>query len=118
MDWHGHSWWVTNQALPELACVATVGRVHQSRVYHLLVDAPEAEAAAAVAFWSAALGATARPVPQEPQFTMLDQALPGLETCVQAVDDAPRYPLDIETDDVEARPSLVVVADRPAGCAE
>src|SRR5215469_10358434 len=79
MDWHGHSWWVTNQALPELACVATVGRVHQSRVYHLLVDAPEAEAAAAVAFWSAALGATARPVPQEPQFTMLDQALPGLE---------------------------------------
>ena len=79
-----------------------MGRVHQSRVSHLLIDVPEAEAAAAAAFWSAALGAPARPLPQEPQFTMLDQALPGLETCVQAVDDAPRFHLDIETDDVEA----------------
>jgi hypothetical protein len=33
---------------------------------------------------------------------VLHQALPGLETCVQAVDDAPRYHLDIETDDIEA----------------
>ena len=46
--------------------------------------------------------ATARPVPQEPQFTLLHQALPGLATYVQAVDDAPRFHLDIETDNVEA----------------
>ena len=79
-----------------------MSRVHQSRVSHLLIDAPEAEAAAAAAFWSAALGATARPVSQWPWFIMLDQALPGLETCVQAVDDVARFHLDIETDDVEA----------------
>ena len=76
--------------------------MHQSRVYALLIDTPEAEAALAAAFWSAALGATARPVPQEPQFTRLHQALPGLVTVIQAVDDAPRYHLDIETDNVEA----------------
>ena len=76
--------------------------MHQSRVYALLIDTPEADAAPAAAFWSAALGAAARPVPQEPQFTRLDQALPGLVTAVQAVDDAPRYHLDIETDNVEA----------------
>jgi hypothetical protein len=76
--------------------------MHQSRVYALLIDTPEADAAPAAAFWSAALGATARPVPQEPQFTRLHQALPGLVTIVQAVDDAPRFHLDIETDNVEA----------------
>ena len=76
--------------------------MHQSRVYALLIDTPEADAAPAAAFWSAALGVTASPVPQEPQFTRLHQALPGLVTVVQAVDDAPRFHLDIETDNVEA----------------
>ena len=76
--------------------------MHQSRVYALLIDTPETEAATAAAFWSAALGATARPVSEEPQFTRLHQALPGLTAIVQAVDDAPRFHLDIETDDVEA----------------
>ena len=79
-----------------------MGFVHQSRVYALLIDTPQADAAPAAAFWSAALGATARPVPQEPQFALLHQALPGLVTYVQAVDDAPRLRLDIETDNVEA----------------
>jgi hypothetical protein len=74
--------------------------MHRSRVYALLIDTPEDSAAAA--FWSAALGVTARPVADEPQFTRLDRALPGLVTIVQAVDDAPRFHLDIETDDVEA----------------
>ena len=76
--------------------------MHQSRVYALLIDTPEADAVPAAAFWSAALGATARTVPQEPQFTRLHQALPGLVTAVQAVDDTPRFHLDIETDNVEA----------------
>ena len=79
-----------------------MGYMHQSRVYALLIDTPEADAAPAAAFWSAALGATARPVPEEPQFTQLHQALPGLVAYVQAVDDAPRFHLDIETDNVEA----------------
>jgi hypothetical protein len=76
--------------------------MHRSRAYALLIDTPEAEAAPAAAFWSAALGGTARPVPDEPQFTRLHQARPGLVTIVQAVQDAPRFHLDIETDDVEA----------------
>jgi hypothetical protein len=76
--------------------------MHQSRVFALLIDTPEGEAAPAAAFWSAALGATARPDLQDPQFTVLDGALPGLVTVVQAVDDAPRFHIDIETDDVEA----------------
>lgn len=76
--------------------------MHHSRVHALLIDVPEAAAAPAAAFWSAALGATARPVPRWPWYTNLHQALPGLGVAVQAVDDAPRFHLDIETDDVEA----------------
>jgi hypothetical protein len=73
--------------------------MHRSRVYAVLIDTPEPEAAAAAVFWSAALGARAEPVPSEPQFTVLHDALPGLVTAVQAVDDAPRVHIDIETDD-------------------
>jgi hypothetical protein len=76
--------------------------MHRSRVYAVLIDTPDAEAADAASFWSAALGAAARPDPSEPQFTVLHEALPGLVTVIQAVDDAPRLHLDIETDDVEA----------------
>ncbi|MCG0284868.1 MULTISPECIES: VOC family protein [Streptomyces] len=76
--------------------------MHRSRVYAVLIDAPKAEADRATAFWSAALGVTAESYPPEPQFTTLHEALPGLVTAVQAVDDAPRIHLDFETDDVEA----------------
>ncbi|MDH6628386.1 hypothetical protein M2271_006219 [Streptomyces sp. LBL] len=74
--------------------------MHRSRVSALLIDTPEPEAAAA--FWSAALGAPTSPVPSEEQFTSLHEAIPGLEVAVQAIDDAPRFHLDLETDDVEA----------------
>ncbi|MEW9553386.1 VOC family protein [Nonomuraea sp. NPDC050783] len=76
--------------------------MHRTRVYALLIDAPAAEAERAAAFWSSALGVPAEPDPDEDQFTILHGALPGLAAVVQAVDDAPRYHLDIETDDVEA----------------
>ncbi|MEY9838020.1 VOC family protein [Streptacidiphilus sp. EB103A] len=76
--------------------------MHRSRVYAVLIDTPEAEAARAASFWSAALGVPAQPVPSEPQFTVLQEALPGLVTAIQAVEDASRLHLDIETDDVEA----------------
>ena len=76
--------------------------MHRSRTYAILIDVPEAEAAQAVGFWSAALGASSRQVLTEPQFTVLDGAVPGLVTVVQAVDDAPRFHIDIETDDVQA----------------
>jgi glyoxalase superfamily protein len=76
--------------------------MHRSRVYALIIDTPQAEADEAAAFWSAALGARSQKPAAEPQFTSLHGALPDLVTAVQAVDDAPRYHIDIETDDVEA----------------
>lgn len=82
--------------------------MHRSRVYAVLIDAPTAEAAQAAAFWSAALGVPAEPFAPEPQFTTLHGALPGLVTAVQAVDDAPRFHLDIETDDVAAETARLV----------
>ncbi|WP_405862166.1 glyoxalase/bleomycin resistance/dioxygenase family protein [Streptomyces sp. NBC_01515] len=78
-------------------------QMHRSRVYALLIDTPGPEAAAAAAFWSAALGTPAEPVPGEEQFTTLHEAIPGLVTAIQSVDDLnPRFHIDIETDDVEA----------------
>ncbi|WP_262061526.1 VOC family protein [Streptomyces sp. STR69] len=77
--------------------------MHRSRVFALLIDTPGPEAAAAAAFWSAALGVPAEPVPSEEQFTTLHEGIPGLVTAVQAVDDPnPRFHIDIETDDVAA----------------
>jgi hypothetical protein len=76
--------------------------VHRSRISTLLIDTPHAEAAASVAFWSAATGVDARPVPGEEQFTHLDDPVPGLVTAVQAVGEPGRYHLDMETDDVAA----------------
>jgi len=76
--------------------------MHRSRVSTLLIDAPADRAAASAAFWSAALGVPHRSPPGEPQFDTLEGAVPNLVVAVQAVDDAPRYHLDIETDDVPA----------------
>ena len=55
-----------------------------------------------MSFWSAALGVEPVSEPGEEQFTSLPDAVPGLVTAVQAVDDQPRYHLDFETDDVDA----------------
>ena len=76
--------------------------MHRRRLSTLLIDVPSHRASDAVAFWSAALGVSANPVPGEAQFTSLPGAFPGLATAIQAVDDEPRYHVDIETDDVEA----------------
>jgi hypothetical protein len=50
----------------------------------------------------------ANPVPGEAQFTSLPGAFPGLVTAIQAVDDEPRYHVDIETDDVAAETARLV----------
>jgi hypothetical protein len=76
--------------------------MHRSRLSTILIDTPADEAPAAAAFWSAALGVPARTPPGEEQFTSLPGSLPDLTLAVQAVDDAPRYHVDIETDDVAA----------------
>ncbi|MCZ7373861.1 VOC family protein [Micromonospora sp. WMMC250] len=82
--------------------------MHRSRVYALLIDAPAAEATRAAEFWSAALGVSTRTHPAEPQFVGLHEALPGLVAAVQAVDDEPRFHLDIETDDVPAETARLI----------
>src|ERR1700749_2066656 len=82
--------------------------MHRSRLSTLLVDVPSYRASDAAAFWSAALGVPANPVPGEAQFTSLPGAFPGLVTAIQAVDDEPRYHVDIETDDVAAEPARLV----------
>jgi hypothetical protein len=76
--------------------------MHRSRLSTLLIDAPTAEATRSAAFWSAALGVETRSAPDEPQFSSLVAAVPGLVTAVQAVDDESRYHVDIEADDVAA----------------
>ncbi|SCF20413.1 Glyoxalase-like domain-containing protein [Micromonospora chokoriensis] len=83
-------------------------RMHRSRVYALLIDAPAAEATRAAEFWSAALGVSTRTHPAEPQYVGLHEALPGLVSAVQAVDDEPRLHLDIETDDVPAETARLI----------
>jgi hypothetical protein len=82
--------------------------MHRSRLSTLLIDVPSDQASDATAFWSAALGVQAHPVPGEEQFTSLPGAFPGLVTATQAVDDGPRYHVDIETDDVAAETTRLV----------
>jgi hypothetical protein len=82
--------------------------MHRSRLSTLLIDTTTDQAGAASAFWAAALGVPARPVPDEPEFTDLPGAVPGLVLAVQAVDDEPRYHVDIETDDVAAETARLV----------
>lgn len=82
--------------------------MHRSRVSTLLIDVPKENATASAAFWSAAMGVPAHPVPGEEQFTSLPHAVPGLVTAVQSVDDTPRYHLDFETDDVDAETARLI----------
>ncbi len=76
--------------------------MHRSRLSAILIDTPHASAAASTAFWSAALGTPAQVEPNEPEFTSLPGAVPGLEVAVQSVDDQARFHVDVETDDVDA----------------
>ena len=94
--------------------------MHRYRVFGLFVDAPMAEAAESVAFWSAALHAEPQVEEGDDAYTRLDGALAGLVMEVQAVDDQPRYHIDIETDDVEAEALRLIrlgatVVARPTG---
>jgi hypothetical protein len=76
--------------------------MHRSRLSTLLIDAPADQAAASAAFWSAALGVPTASPPGEPQFHTLQDCVPDLVVSVQAVHDAARFHVDIETDDVAA----------------
>ncbi|GAB3149189.1 VOC family protein [Micromonospora sonneratiae] len=82
--------------------------MHRTRLYGLFVDAPRTEADAAVTFWAAALGATPKPDADGTYHALPGAAGTELAMEVQAVDDAPRYHLDIETDDVPAEVDRLV----------
>src|ERR1700749_2151916 len=82
--------------------------MHRGRLSTLFIAVPSPRAADAAAFWSAAPGVPTNPVPGEAKFTSLPGAFPGLVTAIQAVDDEPRYHVDIETDDVAAAPARLV----------
>ncbi|HWB65587.1 MAG TPA: VOC family protein [Mycobacteriales bacterium] len=76
---------------------------HRSRLTAVLVDVPEVDRDAAVAFWCAALGRPAQPADTLSEYTEFGQPVPGVAFMVQAVGDpAPRVHFDIETDDVDA----------------
>lgn len=82
--------------------------MHRSRFSTLLIDVPRDEVPAATTFWSSAFGVPAQPVPGEEQFTGLPGAFPGLVTAIQSVDDAPRYHIDLETDDLDAETARLI----------
>jgi catechol 2,3-dioxygenase-like lactoylglutathione lyase family enzyme len=77
--------------------------VHRSRVRAVLIDVPEPDFAASVAFWAEALGrdpnrdaAEARP------YLSLMPNDRGIRFTFQRIDGPARFHLDIETDDVDA----------------
>ncbi len=82
--------------------------MHRSRLSTLLIDVRADEADSSTAFWSAALGVPTHTPPGEPQFRTLQDCAPGLVVAVQAVEDMPRYHVDIETDDVEAETGRLI----------
>jgi hypothetical protein len=82
--------------------------VHRSRVSTFLIDVQRDEAEQAAGFWARALGVETSTPPGEPQFTVLEDAVPGYVTAIQSIDDEPRYHLDIETDDVAAEVARLV----------
>ncbi|MFB9450576.1 glyoxalase/bleomycin resistance/dioxygenase family protein [Dactylosporangium vinaceum] len=77
--------------------------MHRSRLVGVIFDTPAARVGSEVSFWAGALGTPTYSPPGEEQFTALVGAVPDFFTIVQAVgDDAPRYHVDIETDDLAA----------------
>jgi hypothetical protein len=82
--------------------------MHRSRVSTFLIDVRRDEVDRASAFWASALGVRTSSPPGEPQFTTLENAVPGYVTAIQSIDDESRYHLDIETDDVAAEVTRLV----------
>jgi hypothetical protein len=84
--------------------------MHRSRLYGVFLDVPRARGAEAVEFWADAFGVAPRHSgdPTDP-FTELPGVIGGgMVLEVQAVDDAPRFHLDIETDNVAAETARLI----------
>jgi predicted enzyme related to lactoylglutathione lyase len=83
---------------------------HRSRLSTLLVDVPDTRFADVVAFWAAALGRRPNRAPRAAEpYLGLEGAGP-LDVVLQRIDGAPRYHVDIASDDVEAEVRRLVAA--------
>jgi predicted enzyme related to lactoylglutathione lyase len=77
--------------------------MHRSRVRAVMIDVPEPDLASSVAFWAEALGRRPnRPAAEARPYLSFLPHDKGIRFTVQRVDDAARFHLDIETDDVDA----------------
>lgn len=78
--------------------------MHRSRLAGFIIDCQTDDVNGAAAFWSAALGLAAEPLPGQEGESYVKLKVPGerLHVEVQAVDHDSRVHLDIEADDVEA----------------
>jgi len=77
--------------------------MHRSRLTALAIDVPEGVHRQEADFWSGALGTGQRKDVDGDPYVDLDRRIGGLEVFVQRIgDDAARYHVDIETDDVDA----------------
>ncbi|MGX1098484.1 VOC family protein [Amorphus sp. MBR-141] len=74
---------------------------HRSGLEGFVIDCQTEDLAEAMAFWSAALGATAE-LDADGRYAHLAGAFGGLDLLIQAVDHAPRIHLDLKSDDIEA----------------
>lgn len=74
---------------------------HRSALEGFVIDCQADDLDEATAFWSAALGATARP-DEDGKYVHLSGAFGGLDLLLQAVDHAPRIHMDLRSDDIEA----------------
>jgi len=79
--------------------------MHRSRVSTFLIDVRRDDVDRATGFWAGALGVRTSTPRGEPQFTTLEDAVPGYVTAIQSIAGEPRYHLDIETDDVDVEVS-------------
>jgi catechol 2,3-dioxygenase-like lactoylglutathione lyase family enzyme len=76
--------------------------MHRSRLTAIAIDVPAAVHEDEAAFWSGALGHPVDPAEHGDAYVTVGHA-DGLEVFVQRVgEEAPRYHLDVETDDVDA----------------
>jgi predicted enzyme related to lactoylglutathione lyase len=91
--------WTDGPEIPWASVVA----MHRSRVRAVMIDVPEPDLAASVAFWAAAIGRSPnRPASEARRYLSLLPHDKGIRFTFQRIDGPARFHLDIETDDVEA----------------
>lgn len=76
--------------------------MHRSKLAGFIIDCQAERPEEAAGFWSAALGLSARPFPDQPTYVQLVDPANALHIEVQAVSHPSRVHLDIETDDIQA----------------